>query len=414
MNEKGSSGRKSRRLLPSPLLRPQPWSLPSGAFYGTDRLGHITFFYGIITFSLAHFTKGVAVYKAMATGSSGTAPSSAILCEDDLAVLYEALYPARNKYRKLALQIGVNISEIESVEMKESDPGDRLLQILAIRLKKRNVLTWKDIDTALRKISVDESKLADAIRKKYSHLHLVASTEGSSEDEHEKEVPFETKKERGEDRDMHHEVSESLAQQISGSEVSKGKIKWKNREFESEKESYAVSSERVGENKKEYRYFKLPEERDTKGKGKCSKEQPERQAVYKNKDKRSEVHVKERSDTHSTPFNEDISKRQEEIKTEPDSEMICEESPQFVRELKDKLSTTKPKSKTVWQIKVVKQKSDSNHQMENSKRVGTEISESGITTTANNEYLHEVRQTPVKKTILQRKDKQFGGSQTQR
>ena len=121
----------------------------------------------------------------MATGSSGTAPSSAILCEDDLAVLDEALYPARNKYKKVALQIGVKISEIESVEMKENDPGDRLLQILAIRLKKRESLTWKDIDTALRKDSVGESKLADAIRKKHS---LVASPDGSSEDEHEKEM----------------------------------------------------------------------------------------------------------------------------------------------------------------------------------------------------------------------------------
>ena len=182
----------------------------------------------------------------MATGSSDTAPSSAILCEDDLAVLYETLYPARNKYRKLTLQIGVKISEIESVEMKESDPGDRLLQILAIRLKKRNVLTWRDIATALRTGSVGESKLAAAIRKKYN---IFSHPEGSSEDEHEKE--------KKEDKAMHHhKMSEPLVQEDSDGGVSK-----RNRRKKKESEceiavSSAMNVESIRENDKQY------EERD--------------------------------------------------------------------------------------------------------------------------------------------------------
>ena len=86
----------------------------------------------------------------MATGSSEAAPSFASLCEDDLWVLYKALYPARNNYKKLGLQIGVKMSEIESVERKENDTGDRLLEILKIHLRKGGPLTWNDIDAALR------------------------------------------------------------------------------------------------------------------------------------------------------------------------------------------------------------------------------------------------------------------------
>ncbi len=287
----------------------------------------------------------------MATGSSDTAPS-ATLCEDDLGVLYEALYPARNKYRALALQIGVKISEIESVEMKESDPGDRLLQILAIRLKKREILTWKDINTVLSIGSVDESKIADAIKKKYN---IVSGPEGSSEYEHEK------RKEKEEEKAMHlHRMSEPLVQQNSDGEVSKRKRRKKCKKKESESEK-AVSSarhiERVREDEKE---------REGKNEEKCSMGRPEREPVYK---KQGKTVKGEGSDMH-TPSNDDISKKQTEIATESDSETSCEESPEFVRELEEK-SKSEFKSKNASQTKGVKQKNYKLEISQKSKRITT-------------------------------------------
>ena len=336
----------------------------------------------------------------MATRSSGTAPSSASLCEDDLGVLYEALFPARNKYRKLALQIGVKISQIESVEMKESDPGDRLLQILAICLKKRDILTWKDIDTALRTGSVDENKLADAIRKKYSHLYLVASPDGSSEDEHEKEMPFEKEKTKKEKKDRamhHHRMSEALVQQDSDAGVSKrkGRKKQKRKESECEEESYGeVKFKRIKETNKQY--YKVSEkEKET---------QPERE-VYKRQEMKatSEVHEIGTSNKHNSPSKDEKSKKQREVNTESDSETSSDESPKFVREKEEKMFKAKFGSKYVEKQQAF---NDSKHENE-SKKTSNQKSikqrnESDIEMSKKETYTMEVKKS--RKTSLCQKE----------
>ena len=122
----------------------------------------------------------------MATRSGEVASPNTELGEDDLGALYEALYPARNSYKSIGLLIGVKIGEIESIESNKTEPGDRLLAILSVRVKKSKPLTWNDIDSALRSNCVDESRLSDKIRKKYGHFFIPdPSTESDSEQEHE-------------------------------------------------------------------------------------------------------------------------------------------------------------------------------------------------------------------------------------
>ena len=106
----------------------------------------------------------------MAAGSSKAASPNTELGEDDLAALYEALYPARNSYKSISLLIGVKIGEIENIESNKTDSGDRLLAILSLRLNKAKPLTWNDIDSALRSDCVDKNRLADKIRQKYGHF----------------------------------------------------------------------------------------------------------------------------------------------------------------------------------------------------------------------------------------------------
>ena len=128
----------------------------------------------------------------MATGSSQAASPDGGLVAGDLRVLHKALYPARNSYKSFGLQIGVNIDEIEAIEGKNTDHGDKLLAILRIRLKKAEILTWNDIYTALREECVGESKTADDIRKKYDHLFShEPSIQCTSERMPEKQVHFE-------------------------------------------------------------------------------------------------------------------------------------------------------------------------------------------------------------------------------
>ena len=101
---------------------------------------------------------------------SGDHTASKGLGEEDLGTLCNALYPVSKKYKFLGLQIGVKKSEIETIEAQHNDPGERLLEVLSLRLKKTKAITWNDIDTALRSGCVGEDKVADGIRENYSHL----------------------------------------------------------------------------------------------------------------------------------------------------------------------------------------------------------------------------------------------------
>ena len=73
-----------------------------------------------------------------------------------------------------------------NIESNKTDPGDRLLAILSVRLNKAEPLTWNEIDSALRSDCVDKSRLADKIKKQYGHLFIPeSSTESESEQVHE-------------------------------------------------------------------------------------------------------------------------------------------------------------------------------------------------------------------------------------
>ena len=126
-------------------------------------------------------------FGTMATRSSLTSPK-VDLDKGDLGDLHRSLYPARNSYKSLGLQIGVEIDEIVNIEGKHADHNDRLLEILSVRLKQIKPLTWNDIYTALRLDCVGESKTADDIRKKYGHLFgLDPSIGETSGKKHEKQ-----------------------------------------------------------------------------------------------------------------------------------------------------------------------------------------------------------------------------------
>ena len=101
---------------------------------------------------------------------SGDQTASKGLGEEDLGTLCNALYPVCKKYKFLGLQIGVKKSEIETIEAQHNDPGERLLEVLSLRLKKTKTITWNDIDTALRSGCMGEDKVADGIQENYSHL----------------------------------------------------------------------------------------------------------------------------------------------------------------------------------------------------------------------------------------------------
>ena len=192
----------------------------------------------------------------MATGSSqantGSSTANAPLSKRDLGTLHNALYPARNSYRSLGLQIGVEIDEIESIEGKYNGNGDRLLAILSVRLKQVEPLTWNDIDRALRLDCVGESRTADGIRKKYPHLFIPDPSIENTDPEHEvhghvKKEKTKKKKRRGKKLKANLPLLISDKQEEDSDEEVSGRAQRKKTKYleqpQSDEDSSAISSE---------------------------------------------------------------------------------------------------------------------------------------------------------------------------
>ena len=249
----------------------------------------------------------------MATGSSKATSPNTELGEDDLGALYKALYPARNSYRSLGLLIGVKIGEIESIESNKTDPGDRLLAILSVRLNKAEPLTWNEIDSALRSECVDKSRLADKLRQKYGHLFVPeSSTESESEQEHEikseeikrvkKRAP---KKQKGGDHRARVSKEQERSSEYEGTETVRSKKHVQ--EVESEDEEDAVLSrkekkEKVRRKGAHDKYKQVHDKERPKGKNKKEKfmkdesqSEPEEVVREKSKRKKKATHDKQES-----------------------------------------------------------------------------------------------------------------------
>ena len=96
--------------------------------------------------------------------SASMASNEQELTEDDLADVLEAVIQAVTKYKFIGLKIGVTRSAIAAIEGQYSNTYDRLCEILSLRLRDLPLLTWQDIEGALRSKLVGEAQLADNIR----------------------------------------------------------------------------------------------------------------------------------------------------------------------------------------------------------------------------------------------------------
>ena len=140
-----------------------------------------------------------------------------------LNVVFDALVPVADKYEFFGIQIGVEMDEVEKIQMQYTDPNRCLLRILRIRLKQIPALTWNDIDRALRSRSVGEGRLANAIRNSHDSSLGTALDQEPPRKASEKveRKPKSTKKEKHvregrtqkvrneQERDSDEEVSES-------------------------------------------------------------------------------------------------------------------------------------------------------------------------------------------------------------
>ena len=291
----------------------------------------------------------------MATGSSKVASPNTELDEDDLKLLYNTLYRIRKKYALLGMQIGLKKSEIDDIGAQKLDPSMSLLEVLSVRVKKAEPLTWNGIYNALISQCIDESKLAKEIWAK--HLFIPeSSTESESEQEHEikseeikrvkKRVP---KKQKGGDHRARVSKERERSSEDEGIETVRSKKHVQ--EVESEDEEDAVLSrkektEKVRRKGAHYQYKQVHDKERPKGMNKKerfmkdeSQSEPEEVVREKSKRKKKATHDKgesvkgygDRDHYSDTEVCEKVRKRSKkhskkrEVYTESESEASSDE-----------------------------------------------------------------------------------------
>ena len=109
----------------------------------------------------------------MASQAPATNPAPQELTNKDLALLLNTLTPVASKCLNLGLQLGLDDSQIHTIEHDYRKCEDQLREVMSERLRCGSSLTWHDIIKALRAKSVSENRLASEIENKYvKHLLL--------------------------------------------------------------------------------------------------------------------------------------------------------------------------------------------------------------------------------------------------
>ena len=84
----------------------------------------------------------------------------------DLANRVAAVIPG--KWKQVAIQLELSISEIKTIQRDEDDAFDRFMAVFdRWQRSSGSPYVWKTLITALKSRSVDESRLADELQRKF-------------------------------------------------------------------------------------------------------------------------------------------------------------------------------------------------------------------------------------------------------
>ena len=303
----------------------------------------------------------------MATGQGASVRDG--LDEKDVNELYEALYRVRTSYMPIALQIGVQISEIEGVESEQTDSGRRLLGILTIRLRQTEELTWGDIVEALRSKCVGRGKVADEIEKKYC---LAATAEGK---QHEKDI---RKSQRGnKPKELYTESDPPMNEEkVSDKQDSEGEGSEKVKRKSYPRSKAKRKGEEVGKTQKRQKLVKVEsdDERKRKRRSKQEGEPPLYQEEVSNKqdsDLEGEGSEEVKRKVHSEKPHSKAKRKGETVKEVGKTQKrleVVESNDENLNERKRKRRSKQKGEPPLYQEKV-SYKQDSDSEGEGSKRV---------------------------------------------
>ena len=92
---------------------------------------------------------------------------------EDLAEIHETLMSARTKWFNLGLALGLDQETLKAIEAENRGQTDTCLcEMLATCLQSGGPLTWVEICTSLRKLTIKRKDLAAQIEDKYSLIGM--------------------------------------------------------------------------------------------------------------------------------------------------------------------------------------------------------------------------------------------------
>ena len=88
--------------------------------------------------------------------------------EISLRKLRNELYRVRIKWYDIGVELNVATEELDIIKSRSDDPAVCLREMIALRLRSSNELTWRIISDALRTEAINETALADGSKSDQS------------------------------------------------------------------------------------------------------------------------------------------------------------------------------------------------------------------------------------------------------
>ena len=82
---------------------------------------------------------------------------------DELGIAYIKLYDARSKWFDIGLALKISYSTLELIESEKTNHSERLRMMLVHRIQSGGPLTWDDLSSSLRYLTVGRNDLANEI-----------------------------------------------------------------------------------------------------------------------------------------------------------------------------------------------------------------------------------------------------------
>lgn len=79
---------------------------------------------------------------------------------DDLAKVQEVLWGARTAWKNIGIHVGLHKTDLTVIDKQNGEIDEKFTEILALRLRRAEPLTWKMLQDALNHKTVDMENVA--------------------------------------------------------------------------------------------------------------------------------------------------------------------------------------------------------------------------------------------------------------